>query len=129
MNKFDIGRLEGMTIVDIPGGIEKDGRKIRFVFSDGRTYFFQHIQECCEDVRIADVSGDWRDLIGSPLTLSAEVVSENRDACMTWTFYTFATIKGYVTVRWLGESNGYYSERVDHGWLSSGPENSSTPNT
>jgi hypothetical protein len=86
-----------------------------------------HEQDCCESVRVDDISGDLTDLFNEPL-LVAEIVSNDefiqeyeeslteRDRYIresqTWTFYRFATINGYVDIRWLGESNGYYSESV-----------------
>lgn len=83
---------------------------------DGRIYTLVHQQDCCECVVLYDVCGDLTDLVGSPLFV-AEVVSNKDDnpdyESATWTFYKFATIKGYVTMSWHGSSNGYYSEDVD----------------
>jgi hypothetical protein len=85
-------------------------------------YVFFHGQDCCESVSINDVVGDLSDLVGEPLLIADEVSGETpmdfneRDhESVTWTFYKFATRKGYVDVRWLGESNGYYSESVNLG--------------
>lgn len=88
-----------------------------FILPDGTRYIFYHAQDCCENVFIEDICGNLSDLENSPITMAEEICHENMDdgCCesMTYTFYKFATLKGYVTIRWCGSSNGYYSEHVD----------------
>ena len=86
-----------------------------FEQEDGMHFVLTHIQDCSEDVKIESIDGDLDDLIGEPLLMAEEIIKVDGD---TWTFYKFATVKGYVTVRFLGWSNGYYSERVNWFYLS-----------
>jgi len=84
-------------------------------------YCLTHHQDCCEDVYIEDICGNLEDLVGSPILRAEErtqeakepPVGEYADDSMTWTFYEFSTIKGSVTIRFFGSSNGYYSEEAD----------------
>jgi hypothetical protein len=109
--------LLGKTLVAVSGAVGDD--KMDFDCADGSKYRLYHDQECCERVLVEDICGDVAELIGQPILL-AEEVSHGDDPegdtreyeSHTWTFYKLATNKGAVTIRWLGESNGYYSESV-----------------
>jgi len=113
--KFE--ELRGETIISIEG--EQGDGEMTFTLQGGRRFKMLHEQDCCEYVYLEDVSGDLRDLIGRKILFAEEVTSNdqvdgrpvNGDS-WTWTFYKLATDIGYVTLRWLGESNGYYSEAV-----------------
>lgn len=111
--------LIGKTLTSIIGGVGSD--VVTFHCNDGTVYRMLHVQDCCESVSLEDVIGDLQDLIGSPIVDAREEYSGEHPAgfdaryveSFTWTFYHLGTAKGSVVLRWLGESNGYYSETVD----------------
>jgi hypothetical protein len=109
--------LIGRTMSSVTQGETGDNDALIFEREDGKKFAFSHRQDCCECVNIEDIVGSLDDLVGSPLLLVDESVSEEggqkQDSSDTWTFYKFATRKGYVDVRFHGSSNGYYSESVD----------------
>lgn len=137
-DEANISELVGKVLssVDVD---KSDEDKITFKCFDGSEYVMFHRQDCCENVSIDDICGELNDLIGHPILLAEEVsndafekaydakfhddpdgwggkVSDDGDCypeSHTWTFYKISTIKGSVTIRWFGSSNGYYSERVD----------------
>ena len=120
LTEAKVSDLLGKTLSYICVNRGGDTDNIIFETTEGVRYRMYHDQDCCESVDIEDINGDFDDLIGYPL-LQAEESTNTTDTfgriespdSFTWTFYKFATIKGYVTIRWLGESNGYYSEEVD----------------
>lgn len=100
--------------------INKDDQELHFITAEGLDMYFYHDQNCCESVNIVDITGDLSDLIDTPILSAEEAQSFDAigdepdwyDSTIEWTFYTFRTIKGSVTVRWFGSSNGYYSTSV-----------------
>jgi len=112
-----VADLKGLTLSRIEGG-SQGSESIIFTTVNDRSFELYHDRDCCECVQIEDICGDIDDLIGTPILLAEEACSERTDSdsglgSSTWTFYKLATIKGHVTIRWLGTSNGYYSESVD----------------
>src|SRR5690606_21952015 len=106
----NINELLGKTLVSI-----ENINGIELVFcTENETYQMYHQQDCCESVYIEDIIGDIDDLLNQPITMAEEVSERGDDGygTHTWTFYKLATVKGYVTIRWYGSSNGYYSESV-----------------
>ena len=111
LNKL-IGKVPDQVI-----GKKNDGEFI-IIFECGSKLRLYHSKECCEQFWLEDIVGEIDDLIGNPLSICEEVSTKGSIPVdsynsQTWTYYKFATIKGYVDLRFIGESNGYYSESCD----------------
>ena len=120
-----VSQLIGLTLNRIEGCLP-ESNEVTFYSECGQQFRMYHEQACCEFVELHDVEGDVADLIGTPIVV-AEMVSnaaqqalnlitslpEMGGECEQWTFYRLATTKGWVVLRWYGDSNGYYSTDVD----------------
>mgnify|MGYP001421956517 CR=1 FL=1 len=114
---MDISELVGKTLakIEINKSKEEDDYII-FCCEDSTKYKMYHKLECSEGVWIDDINGEIEDLIGTAILMATESSNssdDNAHESVTWTFYKIATVKGYVDIKWYGESNGYYSESVD----------------
>lgn len=116
-----IGAIVGKKIAKV---LNEQGFTILFVCEDGDSFEAYHMQDCCESVSVHDIIGDLQLLVGQEIIAASEeelsdypedVPKPEYTDSFTWTIHTFKTVKGQVIVRWLGESNGYYSESVYFG--------------
>jgi hypothetical protein len=109
---MNISTLIGKTLLRVTNTADE----MVFETDMGERYRLYHEQSCCESVEIEDIIGDLSDLVGGPILLAEERTNSDNPKhdydSHTWTFYELATLKGRVSVRWYGSSNGYYSESV-----------------
>jgi hypothetical protein len=103
-----ISTIIGQKILKIK--ISEDKCTILF-YTDKSKFIMHHGQECCEDVHLEEVhGGDLTDLEGTIITSASEDICSNEEG--TLTFYRFGNKDITLTIRWIGTSNGYYSENV-----------------
>ena len=108
-SKFE--QIQGMTITAV---VYKESNESLLIHLNTHVLEMIHHQDCCETVYLADVVGSFEDLIGYPLLEVSETIVNNEiGESSTASYYNFRTVKASVQLRWVGESNGYYSETVD----------------
>ena len=93
-----INKLVGQVIVSVEGCVV-GSESMLITTEGGDTFHWYHQESCCESVEIVQVDGDVSDLVGQVCAM-AEETGENGpdtdDESYTWTFYKFASTKGYV---------------------------------
>ena len=111
--------MVGKTVTGITG-CHVGSEDMEIKFADGAVCRMWHQEDCCESVRIEEIHGDPVDFVGQVI-VSAEAsevyTPATADGDQMDTFYKLACANGYLTIRWLGESNGYYGTAVAVDWL------------
>ena len=116
---------ERLTFIDI----DEERNEILLTTETGNVILIHHNQDCCESVIIESIDGEAKRLIGGFVDLTIEVEegegeveyecerpeASDRKLYEHWTrtTLTFTANNETLISRWVGESNGYYSESVD----------------
>jgi hypothetical protein len=105
-DNYNISMLKNKIL----SNVYRQDESIIFEASIEEKYILAHEQDCCEQVTIESIEGDLNDLIGHPILIAEEASGEVAgDPYSQWTFYKLATIKGHVTVRFIGNTDSSYS--------------------
>lgn len=116
-DRIEASSLVGEVLVYID--IDEKYNEILLTTESGKKIKIFHEQDCCESVRIEDTRGNWHDLIGKVIIEASADVRPGGDPppaypdSWTRTALTFRVDGATVISRWIGESNGYYSESVN----------------
>ena len=120
INEDPVAMAKG-AIIEAVEGVEKHSERVRIRFIDGgyiELLHHHHHQDCCVAVALHDFEGDPEELSGA-IVQSFEISESDatkdpqaNDESATWTFYKLETSKGGLWLRWLGESNGFFSEAM-----------------
>lgn len=114
-SKAQFSDLKGKIIKSI-SDLRVGSEEVLIETKDGERYRMWYEPDCCAHCSIDEIHGDVEYLIGSEILLAEEVRHADGEKkqeygdSFTWTFYKLSTIKGSVTIKWYGSSNGYYSE-------------------
>ena len=98
---------------------ENDDRTEIHFYTKSKVYRLYHEQSCCEHVIIEDINGDLTKLVNETILFAEESSNSNNNEeeysydSATWTFYKIGIRNEWIDIRWLGQSNGYYSECVN----------------
>ncbi len=107
-----------VLVGEVLDAVDIDKRKDQILLTtrSGRQFLVYHEQDCCESVRIVGQDGNFEKLIGKPIVEArdnAVDTSEEAADSQTTTTLIFRVDGETVISRWVGDSNGYYSESVD----------------
>jgi len=115
LKMVDFNELVGEVLEAIDIDTEED--QILLTTQSGRQFLIHHYQDCCEKVVIVGQDGSFHRLIGKPIVEAREIAIDTTghddSESQTTTTLVFRVDNETVISRWVGDSNGYYSESVD----------------